>query len=249
VDAGTYAGGSYQYEQEAPVSSAPQFAEQERATAAPYSPEPMQPPQQPTYTPGPTPPQTPVYEQPTHSPFETPAQSPFTPQPPLSSSPTPQHSPFEAHVAQTPTAPPPSPHPTPPAQDFGSQVVDTGVTMDLSAYKRMIDEQTKPFVAGSIVFTSGALQGQAFEIPTEGLFIGRDSGAAQIVIADPRVSKCHLWIGPRDRKVVIQDQESRNGTFVNDTSTPRITQVELQNGDVVILGEASVAQFEYRASQ
>lgn len=121
--------------------------------------------------------------------------------------------------------------------------------MDLSVYKKLMEEQSKPFVAGSIVFTSGALQGQTFEIPSEGLFIGRDSSSSQVVISDPRVSKCHLWIGPRDRKVVVQDQESRNGTFINDIATPRVTQAELRDGDVIILGEANVAQFEYRASR
>jgi hypothetical protein len=127
-------------------------------------------------------------------------------------------------------------------------IEDSGVTMDLSTYKQIIEEQTKPKSPGSIVFTSGALEGKTFEIPPDGLFIGRDSHASQIVIPDPRVSKSHLWMGWKNGKVTIVDQESRNGTFVNDIASQKITETEIHNGDVIILGEANVASFEFRAS-
>ena len=44
-------------------------------------------------------------------------------------------------------------------------------------------------------FVSGPLSGQEFKINSEGDFIGRDGGSSQIVIADPRISKRHVWIG------------------------------------------------------
>ena len=80
----------------------------------------------------------------------------------------------------------------------------------------------------------------------DGDFIGRDGGSAQIVIGDPRISKRHLWIGVKDGRVVIADQNSRNGTFVNDPKSARVTETSLNAGDVVILGESDVARFEYR---
>jgi len=45
--------------------------------------------------------------------------------------------------------------------------------------------------------------------------------------------------------VVIVDQDSRNGTFVNDPKSARVKETSLNPGDTVILGESDVARFEY----
>jgi len=98
---------------------------------------------------------------------------------------------------------------------------------------------------GSIKFVSGPLSGQQFQIKADGDFIGRDGGSSQIVIGDPRISKRHLWIGVKGGRVVITDQNSRNGTFINDPKSQRVTETSLNAGDVVILGESDVARFEF----
>lgn len=164
---------------------------------------------------------------------------------------------MEAASAPPPT-PPPAPVSAPPttasAPPSSPSPIDmpilgeTNETMDLSSYRKIIEEQLKPKSPGAIVFTSGALEGQSFEIPPDGFFIGRDSHASQVVIPDPRVSKSHLWVGWKNNKVVVVDQESRNGTFLNDISTPKINESEIKNGDTIILGEANVARFEFRAA-
>jgi hypothetical protein len=106
-------------------------------------------------------------------------------------------------------------------------------------------ENTVHISYGSIKFVSGVLAGESFEVQPEGAYIGRESSLAQIVVADPRISKRHLWLGVRDGQVTIVDQESRNGTFVNDPKSERITEAVLHSGDTVILGESDVARFEY----
>ncbi len=105
---------------------------------------------------------------------------------------------------------------------------------------------TAPINYGTITFISGALSGQKFDVTPEGACIGRDSSSSQIVIADPRISKRHVWVGVRGGRVVIEDQSSRNGTFLNDPKSERITENALSEGDTVILGESDVARFEYR---
>lgn len=99
---------------------------------------------------------------------------------------------------------------------------------------------------GSIKFVSGALNGQEFQINPEGAYVGRDESVSQIVVPDPRISKRHLWIGVRDGSVVIADQASRNGTFLNDPRSERVTEATLKPGDTVIMGESDVARFEYQ---
>jgi hypothetical protein len=106
-------------------------------------------------------------------------------------------------------------------------------------------EKTVEISYGTIEFTSGVLTGQQFDVNPEGSYIGRESSLSQIVVADPRISKRHLWIGVRDGVVKIEDQDSRNGTFINDPRADRVTEATLHSGDTVILGESDVARFEY----
>jgi FHA domain len=108
-------------------------------------------------------------------------------------------------------------------------------------------ENTVTISYGYIKFVSGALSGRQFDVNPEGSYIGRESSLSQIVVPDPRISKRHMWIGVRDGLVRIVDQDSRNGTFVNDPKSERITEATLTSGDTVILGESDVARFEYHA--
>jgi predicted component of type VI protein secretion system len=120
------------------------------------------------------------------------------------------------------------------------------MTVDLSRTIAIMPElDTAPINYGSIRFVSGALAGKEFPVKPDGEFVGRDSTSAQVVIPDPRISKKHLWSGVREGRVVVVDQESRNGTFVNDPKSPRVTEAALNPGDTVILGESDVARFEY----
>jgi len=147
------------------------------------------------------------------------------------------HSPSPAPSYAKPAAPPP-PAPVVVAGD-------QGMTVDLSR-TIAITSDGDAFNYGSIKFVSGPLSGQQFDIKADGDFIGRDGGSSQIVIGDPRISKRHVWIGVKGGRVVVADQNSRNGTFVNDPKSARITEAPLNAGDVVILGESDVARFEYR---
>ena len=148
------------------------------------------------------------------------------------------HSPSPAPSYAKPAAPPP-PAPSVVAGDQG-MTVDLSRTIAITS-----DGDTFKPNYGSIKFVSGPLSGQQFDIKAEGDFIGRDGGSSQIVIGDPRISKRHVWIGVKAGRVVIADQNSRNGTFVNDPKSARVTETSLNAGDVVILGESDVARFEY----
>jgi hypothetical protein len=124
---------------------------------------------------------------------------------------------------------------------------DQGKTIDLSRTVAIIpDGDTAPINYGAIKFVSGSLAGKHFPITPDGAYVGRDSSLAQIVIPDPRISKRHLWIGVREGTVIITDQNSRNGTFINDPKSQRVTEAPLNPGDTVILGESDVARFEYQ---
>ena len=159
------------------------------------------------------------------------------------------YSPTPANYSPTPNRPPtPAPaargnHPSPAV----AAPADQGMTIDLSRTVA-IGSDTAPINYGSIRFISGTLAGQQFQVKPDGEYLGRDSSSAQIVISDPRISKRHLWIGVREGRVLIVDQGSRNGTFINDPKSSRVTESSLNSGDTVILGESDVARFEYHGA-
>jgi hypothetical protein len=100
--------------------------------------------------------------------------------------------------------------------------------------------------AGWLVCTAGPLAGQRFEIRSDGLYIGRESSLAQIVVSDDRISKRHVWVGPRGGRVTAVDQGSTNGTYLNQLSSRRVTEVFLNAGDTLILSEFDVARFQFQ---
>jgi S1-C subfamily serine protease len=145
------------------------------------------------------------------------------------------------------SAPPAPSRPISPPLHPAMGGADMSATVDLSRTMAIVPEgDTGPINYGSIRFVSGLLAGQKFDITPDGSCIGRDSTLSQIVITDPRISKRHVWIGVKDGRVIITDQNSRNGTFVNDPKSQRVTEAPLSQGDTVILGESDVARFEYQ---
>jgi pSer/pThr/pTyr-binding forkhead associated (FHA) protein len=128
----------------------------------------------------------------------------------------------------------------PPASTIANQTASKSVNQ---TGDRTVVESAR---LGTITCTSGALKGQKFEIPLEGLYVGRDRQLAQIVIDDSRVSKQHLWITPRNGRIAVVDKGSTNGVYLNQLGSERITDVILQPGDTIILCEGDVARFQYQ---
>lgn len=143
--------------------------------------------------------------------------------------------------------PPPHTHGQPAAAHSRPQYADSGKIAHAAAMPAPpAAGRTASLSLGSIACTSGALDGQRFEITPEGVFIGRDGAVSQVVIPDERVSKRHVWIGPRKGRVVAADQGSTNGTFLNSLGSAGIQEVPLNSGDTVIICGADVARFVYQ---
>ena len=182
-------------------------------------------------------------------PVETPAAYPE----PLAASP--EAVPAAMPEAAVPVEAPPTFEPPTPIQEVRADVAEASpaqlpdsVAFDFDPSRTVAinRENTVAISYGHIKFVSGVLAGEQFQVEPEGAYIGRESSLSQIVVSDPRISKRHLWIGVRDGLVRIIDQDSRNGTFVNDPKSERVTEATLNPGDTVILGESDVARFEYQ---
>lgn len=157
--------------------------------------------------------------------------------PPLSSSPS--YAPVSYAAPPPPPAPAPSAAPAPanapPSRPAVARTAPLGGPPKTEIFEA---------ASGRLVCTTGPLEGQEFPVG-QGIYLGRDSSRAQIVIADPQVSGQHLWIGPVGSKMIARDSGSTNGTFLNNDLTRRITEVELNDRDVLILGGRGSVKFVF----
>lgn len=108
------------------------------------------------------------------------------------------------------------------------------------------DDTPVPFMRKSpppppqLVCTSGPHAGQSFTLgPTT--TIGRASTNAVPLVHDKEISRQHAIVSQQGQQYVIQDQNSLNGTFVNDQAA--IGPHPLKNGDVILVG---ISHLEFR---
>ncbi len=87
-----------------------------------------------------------------------------------------------------------------------------------------------------LVILTGSLAGKSFEVPPEGLAVGRrEECQVRFDEADDVVSGLHAHILPRDGSWVIADAGSRNGTLVDGQA---VTDAPLRHGQVVTFGRS-----------
>ncbi|MBI5487979.1 MAG: trypsin-like peptidase domain-containing protein [Deltaproteobacteria bacterium] len=103
-----------------------------------------------------------------------------------------------------------------------------------------------PSTTARLTCTIGPFQGRDFPVGP-GFFIGRDPARAQLVIQDSQVSGQHLWIGPAGGRIVARDMGSTNGTYHNNRTDQRVTEIPLAEGDVLALGQRGTVQFIFHA--
>ena len=85
-----------------------------------------------------------------------------------------------------------------------------------------------------LVGTQGLVAGTRFAIDKDEIVVGRERGN-DITIEDTTVSRRHLRIEKQSQtRIVLFDEGSANGVFVNDV---RVKQIRLQDGDVIKVGD------------
>lgn len=116
-----------------------------------------------------------------------------------------------------------------------------------SSLKR--DDATLPTAASAkLVCVGGAQKGNSFSVAATGITVGRHP-ENDIVIADPRVSFRHAWVGVIDHKAILRDLESTNGTFLNGKIDAPVREAVLNPGDTIFFGGHSRDQFRFVVDQ
>lgn len=98
--------------------------------------------------------------------------------------------------------------------------------------------------APKLVCVGGIQKGARFPVTAAGTTVGRDANN-DIVIADPKVSHHHAWIGIIDQKAVLRDLGSTNGTFLNAQMDALVSEVVLSPGDTIFFGGHGGEQFRF----
>jgi len=92
-----------------------------------------------------------------------------------------------------------------------------------------------------IVFVvKGPEEGRSFVINGESAQIGRDS-ANQVCLNEPSVSRNHAKIYRANEQYLIEDLQSRNGTWINGSVIESGVRVQVQEGHPIAIGNALVS--------
>lgn len=92
-----------------------------------------------------------------------------------------------------------------------------------------------------LIVLAGASLGQMFRVEQSETVIGRSADAA-IRLDDDGVSRRHARIVQHENQVWIEDLESANGTYVNES---RVERYLLRDGDKIQMGSTTILKFTY----
>lgn len=152
--------------------------------------------------------------------------------------PAPQHAPQPPRPLAAVPEPRPVSVPTRPRSDSAAAAAAVAVQpaeRTVAAQRLEAGQQQKRYVVGWLVGLNGPSRGEAFPVRMGRNVIGRDR-RSDIVINDDQASSHHadLVFRPEERRFILMDHNSTNGTYVNETEIePRRDLIEK---DVVRIG-------------
>jgi predicted component of type VI protein secretion system len=92
-----------------------------------------------------------------------------------------------------------------------------------------------------LTVSGGAMRGLSFRVGRDPQLVGR-APTADIVLADPHLSRRHATVQATADGVVLTDLGSTNGTWLNDQRI--VGSVPLTDGDVIRLGRTDLRFFD-----
>ncbi|MFH0925626.1 MAG: sigma 54-interacting transcriptional regulator [bacterium] len=111
------------------------------------------------------------------------------------------------------------------------------ITVEENDKTRIVDSKKMPY----LVVYMGMDSGKCFRVKEGKMSVGRDS-SADILIDDERISRVHCIIDCQKDKIIIEDQNSRNGTYINGE---QITSQIIYPNSTIQIGR-TVMKLEYK---
>lgn len=111
------------------------------------------------------------------------------------------------------------------------------VTLTASGQDTRIDEFRQACDCGAcLIVVRGRQQGKRYELSAPSMRIGRES-SSDILIDDPKVSRCQAIIRSSGGVVTLVDGGSKNGSYVNDRKVLGGASVLLNKEDMIKVGD------------
>ncbi len=117
--------------------------------------------------------------------------------------------------------------------DSPAGLLDEYLATLASQDRNIIEEIATSTDRAMVVIYRGSSLGSRFLITSDGATIGR-AGSSAIFLDDVTVSRKHAEIQMRDKKFVLKDLGSLNGTYLNNVS---VSEQELHTGDQIQIGK------------
>lgn len=102
----------------------------------------------------------------------------------------------------------------------------------------LLSDRPKGALVGWLVAMSGPQKGDDFRIREGQNSIG-SAAESDIVIKDPAVSSKHASLRAKDKKFLLTDLDSTNGTYVNQ-STECVSTEEVHDNDLIRVGNTTL---------
>lgn len=117
---------------------------------------------------------------------------------------------------------------------------DTRVA-NISELQQELELRSRSRDRAYLIVLTGSNVGEMFRIESGEAVIGRGQGVA-VRLIDDGISRKHARVMQSGDKILIEDMQSSNGTFLNGEM---VTTAELQDGDKIRLGSTTVLKFSY----
>lgn len=141
---------------------------------------------------------------------------------------------IEKTILDTKTAKPESPK-TAKSKVENDKIRETNESPDQMESGKKIDTKTKKLIGWLVTFDLNQ-EGNDFKLYDGKLKIGRDQ-SNEIILDDPEVSDEHVLILCGENQILLQDELSANGTFVNNKKID--SRVKLKDNDEIKVGKTS----------
>jgi serine phosphatase RsbU (regulator of sigma subunit) len=122
---------------------------------------------------------------------------------------------------------------------------DSDHTMTHTRIRQAAPRVERDEIAHYLVMIAGADPGKRIQLRPGTITVGRDT-ARDLVLADPDVSRLHARISVHEGRVIVEDQHSTNGTFID--GQPVVGAAVLTDGSLLAVGQ-QVLKLERRSTR
>ncbi len=114
-----------------------------------------------------------------------------------------------------------------------------------SRAERFPGRDVRPGTEFELLSVAGPTGRRRYPVPPEGVLIGRDRDACQVVVDAPDISPRHVRLACRDGVWYALDFGSDQGTFLNSLDHPIVGEEALNPGDMLILSWTDAARLVF----